>query len=64
VWKLLVWSSCVRQLEGWRPSGGDGHTGLMVTEEICASLVRRHGVVPCGRETCVRTLFEGSAVLS
>jgi hypothetical protein len=27
------------------------------------SLVRRHGVVPCGREAGVRTLFEGAGVL-
>jgi hypothetical protein len=26
-------------------------------------LVRRHGVVPCRRETGVRTLFEGSSIL-
>jgi hypothetical protein len=28
-----------------------------------ASLVRRHGVVPCWRETGVRTPFKGSTIL-
>jgi hypothetical protein len=34
----------------------------MVTEETRLTGLR-HSVVPCGRETGVRTLFEGSAVL-
>jgi hypothetical protein len=53
----------------WCCSAGDGGVAAGMAAQGRwrrrgrASLVRRHGVVSCGRETGVRTLFEGSAVL-
>jgi hypothetical protein len=50
------------QRRGWWRSGGMATQGPWQWRRH-TSLVRRHGVVPCGCETGVRTLFEGSAVL-
>jgi hypothetical protein len=57
------------QHRGWRCSAWDGSTmvGMAAQDRSWrrrhVPLVRRHGVVPCGRGVGVHTLFEGSAVL-
>jgi hypothetical protein len=60
-WRCLV-------VLGSHSVGDGGVAGGMATQgpwrwRRHTSLVRRHGVVPCGCETGVCTLFEGSAVL-
>jgi hypothetical protein len=57
------------QRRGWRCGARDGSTtaGMAAQDQSwrrrCAPLVRRHGVVPCGRGAGIHTLFEGFAVL-
>jgi hypothetical protein len=57
------------QRQGWCCSARDGGVASGMAAQgrwrwrRCASLVRRHGVIPGRRETGARTLFEGSTVL-
>jgi hypothetical protein len=57
------------QHRGWCCSARDGGVAAGMAAQgrwrwrRCTSLVRRHGVVPCGREVGVHTLFEGSGVI-